>query len=71
KRIIEAGATAGDFHPFDIEAAALAITSLGVDVSRWFPSRAYSDPRIIAARYVELALRMVGCADRQPLDKPS
>ncbi len=71
KRIIEAGATAGDFHPFDIEAAALAITSLGVDVSRWFPSRAYSDPRIIAARYVELTLRMVGCADRQPLDEPS
>ena len=70
-RIIEAGATAGDFHPFDIEAAALAITSLGIDVSRWFPSHAYSDPRIIAARYVELALRMVGCADRQPLDKPS
>ncbi|QTJ65848.1 TetR/AcrR family transcriptional regulator [Rhodococcus sp. ZPP] len=71
KRIIEAGATAGDFHPFDIEAAALAITSLGVDVSRWFPSRAYSDPRIIADRYVELTLRMVGCADRQPLDEPS
>ncbi|MFD7010890.1 MULTISPECIES: TetR/AcrR family transcriptional regulator [Rhodococcus] len=71
KRIIEAGATAGDFHPLDIEAAALAITSLGVDVSRWFPSHAYSDPSIIAARYVELALRMVGCGDRQPRDKPS
>lgn len=64
ERIIEAGETAGDFHPLDIEAAALAITSLGVDVSRWFPSHTYSDPRVIAARYAELALRMVGCADQ-------
>ncbi|MGV9870370.1 TetR/AcrR family transcriptional regulator [Rhodococcus koreensis] len=61
-RIIEAGAAAGDFHPIDTEAAALAITSLGVDVSRWFPSNAYSDPDVVAERYVELALRMVGSA---------
>ncbi|MFC7447143.1 TetR/AcrR family transcriptional regulator [Rhodococcus daqingensis] len=69
KRIIEAGAASGDFQPLDIEAAVLAITSLGVDVSRWFPSHAYSDPDALAARYVELALRMVGCADRRPIDE--
>ena len=40
-----------------------AITSLGVDVSRWFPSNTYSEPDIIATRYVELALRMVGAND--------
>jgi AcrR family transcriptional regulator len=59
-QIIESGAAAGDFHPIDIDAATLAITSLGVDVSRWFPSHTYSDPDALAERYVELALRMVG-----------
>ncbi|HEY5854795.1 MAG TPA: TetR/AcrR family transcriptional regulator [Aldersonia sp.] len=63
-RIIEAGATAGEFDPVDIDAAALAITSLGVDVSRWFPSKTFSDPDVVAARYVELALRMVGSTGR-------
>lgn len=63
KRIVEAGAASDDFQPLDIEAATLAITSLGVDVSRWFPSHAYSDPDTLAARYVELALRMVGCTN--------
>lgn len=62
-RIIEAGAAAGEFDPVDIDAAALAITSLGVDVSRWFPSKTFPDADVVAARYVELALRMVGSAD--------
>ncbi|MET3957806.1 AcrR family transcriptional regulator [Rhodococcus sp. OAS809] len=59
-RVIEAGDASGDFQTVDVEAAALAITSLGVDVSRWFPSNTYSEPDALAARYVELALRMVG-----------
>ncbi|MGV9864753.1 TetR/AcrR family transcriptional regulator [Rhodococcus koreensis] len=59
-RIVEAGEAAGEFRTIDVEAVTLAITSLGVDVSRWFPSNAYSDPDVLAARYVELALRMVG-----------
>lgn len=59
-RIIEAGDASGDFHTIDTEAATLAITSLGVDVSRWFPSNTYADPAILAKRYVELALRIVG-----------
>ena len=62
-RIIEAGDASGDFQTIDVEAATLAITSLGVDVSRWFPSNTYSEPDIIATRYVELALRMVGAND--------
>lgn len=62
-RIIQAGDVSGDFQTIDVEAATLAITSLGVDVSRWFPSNTYSEPDIIATRYVELALRMVGAND--------
>lgn len=58
--IVEAGAATGEFHPINIDATTLAITSLGIDVSRWFPSRTYSDPAELAERYVELALRMVG-----------
>ncbi|GAF44111.1 TetR/AcrR family transcriptional regulator [Rhodococcus wratislaviensis] len=58
--IIEAGDASGDFRTIDTEAATLAITSLGVDVSRWFPSNTHSDPAILAQRYVELSLRMVG-----------
>jgi AcrR family transcriptional regulator len=59
-RIIEAGDASGDFQTIDVEAATLAITSLGVDVSRWFPSNTYSEPDTLATRYLELALRMVG-----------
>ena len=59
-RIIQAGNVSGDFNTIDVEAATLAITSLGVDVSRWFPSRTHSDPDVLAQRYAELACRMVG-----------
>jgi AcrR family transcriptional regulator len=59
-RIIRDGNENAEFHTIDDEAATLAITSLGVDVSRWFPSSAFSDPEVLAVRYVELALRMVG-----------
>lgn len=58
--IIETGSAAGEFDPVDVGVATLAITSLGVDVSRWFPSMKYSDADVLAAGYVELALRMVG-----------
>lgn len=62
-RIIHLGNEQEAFHTIDAEAATLAITSLGVDVSRWFPSHAYSDPEVLAERYVELALRMVGAVN--------
>jgi hypothetical protein len=60
KRIIKEGNQSGEFDTLDVEAATLAITSLGVDVSRWFPSQTFSNSSILAHRYVELALRMVG-----------
>ncbi|HMS74101.1 TetR/AcrR family transcriptional regulator [Gordonia sp. (in: high G+C Gram-positive bacteria)] len=43
-------------HPDD---AVLAISSLCVDVCRWFPSRTHSDPVALGTAYAELALRMV------------
>lgn len=58
--IIQAGEAAGWFRTIDTRAATLALTSLGVDVSRWFPSKMYSDPDMLANRYAELALRIVG-----------
>lgn len=61
--IIEFGTATGDFHAVDIAAATLAITSLGIDVSRWFPTNTFSDPEDLADRYVALALRMVGATD--------
>ncbi|MGW4482191.1 TetR family transcriptional regulator [Rhodococcus triatomae] len=60
KRIINDGNDSGEFDTIDIEAATLAIGSLCVDVSRWFPSQAYSDADVLALRYVELAVRIVG-----------
>lgn len=44
-RIIEAGEASSDFQTIDTEAATLAITSLGVDVSRWFPPEHILRPR--------------------------
>ncbi|MFW0792643.1 TetR/AcrR family transcriptional regulator [Gordonia sp. CPCC 205515] len=58
--IVDAGEASGDFDTVDTDAAVLAIIALCVDVSRWFPSRRYSNADVLAARYVELALRMVG-----------
>jgi AcrR family transcriptional regulator len=60
KRIIDDGNTSGEFDIIDVEAAMVAIPALAVDVSRWFPSQAFSDADVLAQRYVELALRMVG-----------
>ncbi|MCH8148464.1 MAG: TetR family transcriptional regulator, partial [Planctomycetes bacterium] len=57
--VLEKGCAAGDFNVADIDTAVLAITSLGIDVSRWFPTTRHSDPRALADRYTELVLRMV------------
>ncbi|UZG52810.1 TetR/AcrR family transcriptional regulator [Rhodococcus opacus] len=58
--IIGAGELSGEFHAIDKDAAVLAITSLGVDVSRWFPSNTHPDASMLAQRYAELSFRIVG-----------
>jgi AcrR family transcriptional regulator len=57
--IIDAGLVAGEFTTTDADGALLAISSLCVDVCRWFPSRTHSDPDDIARLYADLAVRIV------------
>jgi len=57
--IIETGSISGDFTVTDTDAALLAISSLCVDVCRWFPSRTHSDPDLLGELYAEIALRIV------------
>ena len=57
--IIEQGVGAGDFVVDDVDAVVLAISSLCIDISRWFPTRRYQDPSGISRTYVDLVTRMV------------
>ncbi|MGV0795002.1 TetR/AcrR family transcriptional regulator [Mycolicibacterium sp. XJ1819] len=58
--ILQTGVDSGEFHVDDIDAAVLAISSLCIDVSRWFPTRRRRDPQALAATYADLVLQMVG-----------
>lgn len=57
--IIEDGCSSGDFGTDDPDAASLAISSLAVDVSRWFPSNKHSDATALGTMYGKLALELV------------
>lgn len=59
RAIIEAGRATGEFVADDPEGALLAISSLCVDVCRWFPSGTHADPDRVAELYADLAVRMV------------
>lgn len=58
--IAEAGAASGEFSFGDVSTVTLALTSLGIDVSRWFPVRNHADADDLADDYAEIALRIVG-----------
>ncbi|MGV9711822.1 TetR/AcrR family transcriptional regulator [Gordonia sp. NPDC003424] len=58
-RIVRAGVASGDFDVADVDDVVLAISSLCVDVCRWFPSRTHNDPAALGDAYAELVLRMV------------
>ncbi|MFD9127415.1 hypothetical protein [Kitasatospora sp. NPDC059571] len=58
--LIEAGAVAGDFQVSEVRTAARAVTSLGIDVSRWYTDRSTETPEELGRRYGELVLRMLG-----------
>ncbi|MDG3015322.1 TetR/AcrR family transcriptional regulator [Speluncibacter jeojiensis] len=60
RRIVDAGAADGSFAVPDAEGVTLAITSLCVDICRWFPSGRYTEPDQLAGLYGELALRLAG-----------
>ncbi|MFZ2175824.1 MAG: TetR/AcrR family transcriptional regulator [Rhodococcus sp. (in: high G+C Gram-positive bacteria)] len=57
---VEAGVTTGEFTVPDAEGVTLALMSLCVDICRWFPAGAYSEPEVVADLYADLAMRMVG-----------
>lgn len=59
--IVRAGVDSGDFAIDDPDDAVLAISSLCVDVCRWFPSRTHRDPSAIGSVYASIAERIV-CA---------
>ncbi|MFE7189284.1 TetR/AcrR family transcriptional regulator [Kitasatospora sp. NPDC057541] len=58
--LIEAGVTAGAFEVAEVRTAARAVTSLGIDVSRWYTDRSSETPEELGRRYGELVLRMLG-----------
>ncbi|MFI6154299.1 TetR/AcrR family transcriptional regulator [Kitasatospora sp. NPDC051170] len=60
--LIEEGAASGAFQVAEVRTAARAVTSLGIDVSRWYTDRSSETPDELGRRYGELVLRMLGAA---------
>ncbi|GAA4993739.1 TetR/AcrR family transcriptional regulator [Kitasatospora paranensis] len=60
RRIIEHGVAVGDFDVLDARTAARAVTSLGIDVARWYTDRSTETPEELGRRYGVLVLRMLG-----------
>ncbi|MFD0345872.1 TetR/AcrR family transcriptional regulator [Kitasatospora aburaviensis] len=58
--LIEEGVTGGLFVVQEVRTAARAVTSLGIDVSRWYTDRSSETPEELGRRYGELVLRMLG-----------
>ncbi|WP_030272186.1 TetR/AcrR family transcriptional regulator [Streptomyces sp. NRRL B-24484] len=62
RRIIEKGVARGEFEVPDSRTAARAVTSLGIDVARWYTDRSTESPEELGRRYGVLVLRMLGSA---------
>ncbi|WP_431677744.1 TetR/AcrR family transcriptional regulator [Kitasatospora sp. KL5] len=60
RRIIEKGVARGEFEVPDARTAARAVTSLGIDVARWYTDRSTESPEELGRRYGVLVLRMLG-----------
>ncbi|MGF1430695.1 TetR/AcrR family transcriptional regulator [Kitasatospora sp. LaBMicrA B282] len=59
-RLIEEGVAAGRFTVAETRTTARAVTSLGIDVARWYNERSSETPDQLGARYADLVLRMLG-----------
>jgi AcrR family transcriptional regulator len=57
--IVAGGATAGEFHVDNVDDVVMAISSLCVDVCRWFPSRTHRDANKVGEMYAGIAERLV------------
>ena len=59
RQLLREGSATGEFDVTDVPATALAILSLSIDVSRWFPFDDSRTPAQIGDFYAALALRML------------
>jgi AcrR family transcriptional regulator len=57
--IVAGGVTTGEFHVDNVDELVMAISSLCVDVCRWFPSRRHRDAHKLGAVYAGVAERLV------------
>jgi AcrR family transcriptional regulator len=57
--IVAGGVTAGEFDVDNVDEVVMAISSLCVDVCRWFPSRKHRDARKLGEVYAGVAERLV------------
>jgi AcrR family transcriptional regulator len=57
---VENGVQAGAFVVPDVTGVVTAIMAICVDITNWFPSKAYTEPHSIGALYAHLAVRIVG-----------
>jgi AcrR family transcriptional regulator len=57
--IVTAGVAADDFHVDSLDEVVMAISSLCVDVCRWFPSKKHSDADKLGEIYAGIAERLV------------
>lgn len=58
-QIVVGGVTAGEFHVADVDEVVMAISSLCVDICRWFPSRKHRDPHKLGEVYAQVVLKLV------------
>jgi len=57
--IVAGGVTAGEFQVDNVDDVVMAISSLCVDVCRWFPSRTHRDAHKLGKMYAAIAQRLV------------
>ncbi len=62
RALVDQGIESGDFHITDAAMTANALTSLGIDVARWYRSDRQWTPEDIGDFYADMALRMAGYA---------
>ena len=57
--IVAGGVTTGEFYVDNVDEVVMAISSLCVDVCRWFPSRKHKDAQKLGQVYARVAERLV------------
>lgn len=60
RSVLDAGVTADEFHISDAGITTRALTSLGIDIARWYRDEGRWTPEQIGESYANLALRLVG-----------